>query len=690
MTSRAVFISYASEDAAAAQRICAALRATSIEVWFDQSELRGGDAWDRQIRRQIHDCALFIAVISAHSDARNEGYFRREWRLAVERTHDLADDTPFLLPVVIDETQEASARVPESFREVQWTRLPAGQAPTAFVERVRRLLSPANNDETAKAAELGAAVASHTPGAPEALGALRRGAGAGRRRVHGWRWSVLALAVAAALALGYVSITRLLPLQRGAARTQAAAPAAATVTAKQAATLQKSIAVLPFADMSEKKDQEYFADGMAEEVLDLLAKLPELRVIGRTSSFLFKSRNEDLRSIGDKLGVAYLVEGSVRKSGSRIRVTAQLIDATSGTQLWGDSYDREFGDVLILQDQVASGIARALQLAVVAEDARPRRELQSTEAYTHYLRGRAALDRGADSSGQEAVSELEQALALDPGFTRAAEALALAHLTMLGSDVPGEGWLAVAAAVKRALQLDPKSALAHAILGLQHATYEYDWLAAAAELRQALALNTRDPVALYHVSWLAFNLGQHAEAVRLQNLSVSIDPLSPDAHQNGAIIQYLIGNLDAADQEFRASIQISPTFGGNHLYLGQVLLLRGNAQGALKEMLAEPSPSTRDFGLALAYHALGRKAESDAALARSTQSSGNLVPMNVAIVHAYRDERDQAFAWLEKAVDERDLAVGHKFYDEPKLEPLRSDPRYQSLLKKLNRPAPTM
>jgi TolB-like protein/Flp pilus assembly protein TadD len=673
VASRAVFISYASEDAAAAQRICESLCAAGIEVWFDQSELRGGDVWDRQIRKQIHDCALFIAVISAHSSARNEGYFRREWRLAVERTHDMAEDMPFLLPVVIDDTQDKSARVPESFREVQWTRLPAGESPAAFVERVRRLLAPSMSDEA-----VATVAASQSPEAPGA----RRAAAAGQRRAAGWRWPVFALAGATAFALGYFAITRLLSAEHGAAGAHTAAPASQTLSAVP----QKSIAVLPFADMSEKKDQEYFADGMAEEILDLLAKLPALRVIGRRSSFQFKSRNEDLRSIGEKLGAAYLVEGSLRKSGSRIRVTAQLIDAASGTQLWAESYDREFGDVLNLQDQIASGIARALQLAVVAEDARPRRQLQSTEAYTHYLRGRAALDRGDDNSGQEAVSELEQALALDPGFTRAAEALALAHLTMLGNGVPGEVWPTVAAAVEKALQLDPKSALAHAILGLQHATDEYNWPAAAAELQQALALNTRDPVALYHVSWLAFNLGQHAEAVRLQNLSVSIDPLSPDAHQNGAIIHYLIGNLEAAEQEFRASIQISPTFAGNHVYLGQILLLRGNPQGALREMLAEPSPSTRDFGLALACHALGRKAESDAALARFTRSSGNLVPMNVAIVHAYRGERDQAFAWLEKAIDERDLAVGHKFFDEPKFEPLRSDPRYKALLRKLNRP----
>jgi hypothetical protein len=142
MPTGAVFLSYASEDAAAAERIAAALRSAGIEVWFDKSELRGGDSWDRKIRREIHDCALFMPVVSVHSDARHEGYFRREWRLAVERAGDMAEDVPFLLPIVIDATKDAMARVPDRFREVQWSHLPEGEPSPAFVERVRRLLSP--------------------------------------------------------------------------------------------------------------------------------------------------------------------------------------------------------------------------------------------------------------------------------------------------------------------------------------------------------------------------------------------------------------------------------------------------------------------------------------------------------------------------------------------------------------------
>jgi len=447
---------------------------------------------------------------------------------------------------------------------------------------------------------------------------------------------------------------------------------------------ERSIAVLPFADMSERHDQEFFADGMSEEVLDTLAKIPQLKVIGRTSSFQFKGKNEDLRAIGAKLGSAYVVQGSVRKAGTRIRVTAQLIDVRTGTHLWSGTYDREFDDILDVQDQIAASIGRALQLVVVSADTRPR-QLQSTDAYTFFLRGRAALDRGDESGLREAVGDLEQALALDPTFARAAETLALTHLSLIGNAVvPADtAWPKAAEAARTALRLDPQSALAHAVLGLQHATYDYDWTAAAAEMDRALALHPRDSVALYNLSWLAFDLGRHDDAVSLSEASLSIDPLNPDSCQNSAYIYYLIGNFDAAERDARRSIAISPSFTGNHKLIGQVFLQRGQPEAALAEMQREVS-SGRDIGLALAYHALGRHAESDAALARASRSIGRFVPVDVAAVHAYRGERDQAFAWLEKAVASRDLSLGHKFRDEPKLAPLRGDPRYKALLRRMN------
>ena len=285
-----VFLSYASQDSEAAQRICDALRAAGIEVWFDQSELRGGDAWDRHIRERIHDCRLFIAVISANTEARDEGYFRREWGLAVDRTRDMDEKKAFLLPVVIDNSVERNARVPERFHGIQWTRLPGGVTPSAFVARVAALLgAPA----PAAAVGPGSAPVSSRPAHVRNPRAI---------------WIPLGLATLAIIVGG-----GWFALQRSALHRHA--KTGVTVQSRPA-VMEKSIAVLPFADLSEKHDQEYFADGMAEEVINLLAKLPDLKVIGRTSSFQFKGRNEDLRKIGQSLGAAYVLEGSVRRSGA--------------------------------------------------------------------------------------------------------------------------------------------------------------------------------------------------------------------------------------------------------------------------------------------------------------------------------------------------------------------------------------
>ena len=448
----------------------------------------------------------------------------------------------------------------------------------------------------------------------------------------------------------------------------------------------RTIAVLPFADMSERKDQDYFADGMAEEILDMLARIRELKVIARTSSFQFKGRNVDLREVGTKLGADYVVQGGVRKVESKIRVTAQLIDVRSGTLLWVGTYDREFGDVLNVQDEISSNVARALQIVVVSDGTRPM-QLRSPEAYTFYLRGRAALDLGNEAGLREAAVLFEQTLALEPDFARAAELLALSHLGLLGNAaVPVDvAWPKAADAARNALRLDPKSALAHAILGLQFATYHYDWAAAARELDLALALKPRDSIALYNLSWLAFDLGRHEEAVGLSEASLSLDPLNPDSCQNSAYIYYLMGKFDAAERNARRSMAISSSFTGNRKLLGHIMLQRGQAEQALVEMRKETS-SGKDIGLALALHSLGRHAESDAALARAERGTGRLVPVDMAALHAWRGEKDRAFEWLDRAVAAKDLALGHKFRDEPKLESLRGDPRYQALLAKMNLP----
>jgi TIR domain len=262
---RAVFLSYASEDATAAQRIAEALRAAGVEVWFDREELRGGDAWDHRIRQQIRDCRLFVPIISAHTDARLEGYFRREWKLAVDRTEDMASEVTFLVPVVIDETPNASAHVPDRFRHVHWTRIRGGEPTPALIALISQLVKP--RSQIAESSS-GVQMAGFPAPSIQAQGDPPKG------RIYRRRLAVLAGACALAIIVaGYVAFNRLSHLGS---------------VVPMVAVTDKSIAVLPFVDMSEKKDQEYLGDGIAEEVLDLLAKIPGLRVVGRTSSFQFK------------------------------------------------------------------------------------------------------------------------------------------------------------------------------------------------------------------------------------------------------------------------------------------------------------------------------------------------------------------------------------------------------------------
>jgi TolB-like protein len=439
--SNAVFLSYASEDAKAAERIATALRAAGVEVWFDKSELRGGDAWDRQIREQIHDCRLFIPIISSNSERRDEGYFRREWSLAADRTRDMAHKRAFLVPVVIDGTPERGASVPEKFHELQWTRLPGGETPPEFLERIQRLLLP----ET---------VPARGPETPVALGstAVQSSKGSGRPF-----WSststVWAISAVLAFALAYFAVDRLRLSKRTAAVPGSAAPASATAP-------EKSIAVLPFVDLSEKHDQEYFADGMAEEVIDLLANIPGLRVIGRTSSFQFKGKNQDLRAIGNALGVSYVVEGSVRKAAERLRVTAQLISAQDGSHLWSHTYDASVGDALNVQDEIASNLARALEVSVgAAEYHLDRPSFNSTEAYDLYLRGLHAYERYDKEGLAAAAGYFQQALELDPRSVAAANWLAQTHLLIaaFGYVDPAIGFERTRVSCQRALALDPKS-----------------------------------------------------------------------------------------------------------------------------------------------------------------------------------------------------------------------------------------
>ena len=402
---KAVFVSYAREDTDAARRIAEALRSHGVEVWFDQNELRGGDAWDGKIRKQINDCALFLPIVSQRTQERNKGYFRLEWKLAVEQMHLMAEGLAYLAPVAIDDTAESSAVVPPEFMKVQWTRLPGALPSPQFVEQIKRLL------EAPRKATAGTRPAAVAPAASPA--AAPRSSGSAK-----WIIAALGAAVLAIAAALYFALR----------------PAAKPVTAVQPSLANdKSIAVLPFTNMSDDKDASaFFADGIHEDILTNLANIPELRVVSRTSVMEYRHTTKKIPQIARELGVAYILEGSVRRSGNQVRITGQLIRAANDEHLWAKSYDRELTpkEIFAIQAALSTEIAGALKAAISPETKKllERRPTENLAAYELYLKARSFV--GAGRSDQEKkVKFLEDALALDPNFAEAWGVLAVAHAT---------------------------------------------------------------------------------------------------------------------------------------------------------------------------------------------------------------------------------------------------------------------
>jgi TolB-like protein/DNA-binding winged helix-turn-helix (wHTH) protein len=448
----------------------------------------------------------------------------------------------------------------------------------------------------------------------------------------------------------------------------------------------RSIAVLPFTDLSERKDQEYFANGMAEEIIDLLVKIPGLKVVSRTSSFRFKDKTEDLRSIGTQLGVAYLLEGSVRKSGGRLRVTAQLIDSRDGRHLFSQSYDRDLSDVLKMQDEIAIALAQALQLEV-EENIVSRPALRNSDAYTLYLQGLHASSRFDQEGLEQAVSDFERVIELDPSFAPAHIMLGNAYF-LLGA----YGFMPPAIAFERdrlanehALTLDPNLAFAHAQLGDIHRAYDWDWAAADRELKQAVALAPADGDILFYAAVQSLGMGRWDDALKQVNAALAYDPLNPSRYQVLTLLQSSRGRLGEAEAAARRALELIPTAPFGHYFLGNVLLTRGQADAALTEFSKETVDSARLSGSAMAYSDVGRKADSDLALAQMTNHPTDH-PFFTARVYAFRGEPNEAVKWLDLAYLQKDSGMLPLIKGDTVFRKIEGDPGYKAFLKKMNLP----
>jgi TolB-like protein/Tfp pilus assembly protein PilF len=659
-----VFLSYASQDAEAAQRICEALRAAGIEVWFDKSALRGGDAWDQSIRKQIKNCALFVPVVSRHTHERTEGYFRLEWKLAVDRSHLIAATKAFLVPVVIDDTPADDELVPDRFRELQWTHLPAGETPPAFIERVQRLLSGEMCPMQERARSTGGDVASIAP-------ALR---GLIRRRTGVW---YAAIAGAVLVALGYFVFERLNGEKHN-------VPNAA------------SIAVLPLANESGEANQQYFSDGISEDLITALAQFPGLKVIGRTSAFQFRDSKEDSRSIGTKLGVAHLLEGSVRKSGDMIRVSAELIDTADGSTQWSDRYDRPYKDLFALQDEITNAVVVALRAKLTpGEHASAQSERPpggSLEAYNALLQGRFYGSRGTEADTRKAIEFYEQAVEFDPRYALAWSDLSRSW-TNLGQEFLEDVPLIQAAfansreAAARALTLSPDLAPAHDARGYLLQVADLDWRGAEAEFRRALVLAPNDSDAKFCLGNQLAAFGEVEQAIELARQALAIEPLRTDYGYYLALYYSGLNRLDEAERAIRRVIELQPAAVVSHWELAVIEIQRGNAQAALEAAQQEVGASQQDTALALARQIGSDRAAADAALETLIKKHANSSAYEIAEVYALRADAKAAFEWLDRALSNREPDIQGLLYD-PFILRYKDDPRFAAFCRKVRLPAP--
>jgi TolB-like protein len=454
------------------------------------------------------------------------------------------------------------------------------------------------------------------------------------------------------------------------------------------ASVDKSIAVLPFVDLIEKKDQEYLADGLAEELLDVLANLPGLRVIGRTSSFQFKNKNDDVRSIGAQLGVAFVVEGSVRRAASHVRVAAQLIRTSDGAHQWSGTFDRNINDTLQLESEIAASLGRALELSVGSDGPSNPIETSSPEANDHYLQGLHALDTYTRAGTEEAANQFQAAIAFDPEFAAAYLSLARTYYVQaaFGFVPADDGFPKVRQEALRALKVNSRSAVAHALLARVATLYSWDWAEARQQSNTALALGSQNSFALFTAADLASILGEFDRSEKLFRASLVSDPLNPETHFLLSLVLQAVGRFEAAEAEARRCLTISPTYVFGHHLLAYNLLLEGRTGDEIIEQCKlETLEGGKMHCLAVMYSRVGRTKEADAALEQAIQTGGNLAAFGIARVLAYQGQSDRTFEWLDRAYRERNPVLPY-IKGDPSFVKLRGDSRYKALLQKMNLP----
>jgi TolB-like protein/Flp pilus assembly protein TadD len=633
-----VFISYASQDAEMAQTVCSALEAAGLPCWLAPRDVKPGAQYADAIVRAINEAKTVVLVLSGSAVA--SSHVGRE----VERA---ASKRKPIIPFRVD----AATLNPELeyfLSNSQWIEVPKLGMPAALA-RLKEAVGQGS-------APLAKAVPS------------RRSGGVGKR---------VGVAAAVLVAIGVVVV---LGLHYWSSSHNASQPA--TV-----AMVDKSIAVLPFVDMSEKKDQEYFSDGLSEELIDMLTKVPELRVPARTSSFFFKGKQATIADIAKALAVAHVLEGSVRKSGNTLRITAQLIRVDNGYHVWSETYDRKLDDIFKIQDEIAEAVVAALRVHLLTvQQQSPKNELHTEhfEAYDLYLQGKQSYNQ-ADAAGyQRAVTAFRAAIALDPGYAAAYADLALAQYWLADQTGGISGYESALADAEKAVALAPGLAAGYSARGFVRAVYRLDFAGGQADLDKAVALNPGDAWVLHRSAILLGILGNLPEAIVRDEQALALDPLSAEICMRLAFFLVADQQLARARPLYERALAIAPHFILPRFHLGELELLEGQPERALASFHQTKEEVFRLSGQAKAEYSLGHRDVSQRILEQMI-AERPAPSMAIASVYAWRGEKDKAFQWAERACTERDVGITWLKIDF-NFRGLRDDPRYKALLKKMNLP----
>jgi TolB-like protein/Tfp pilus assembly protein PilF len=646
-----VFVSYASQDAAVANSIVENLEQHGIKCWIAPRDVTPGSQYADEIVGAINDTQVFVLVLSEHAVA--SPHVGRELERAASKRRRI---------IVLRTDAAPLTRSFEYFlSESQWIDVAALGVPAALTK-----LTQAVGQGLAPSSWV-------SPG----LGTDVRGPADRKRKpsyltINRVVTAAVFLAVAALVA-GVMA--RYWPSKQGGAR----APAVAAIT-------DKSIAVLPFVDMSEKKDQEYFADGLSEELIDLLAQTPDLRVMARTSSFYFKGKQVTIAEIARALGIAHVLEGSVRKSGSTLRVTAQLIRADTGVHLWSKSYDRDVKDVFIVQDEVSAAVVEALKARLLPmQSIENAHRSDNSEAYDQYLLGRQFLSRRSREGWRLALSAYQRSVDLDAHFAAAYAGLAEAEGVVANDSGDVAGFKPAVESAERAVTLGPGIADGYAVRGWLRYAYLWDWTGAQSDIEKAMARDAGNSTVQIRYSTLLGALGRISDATAAAKKAIAADPLSAAAQEELARWFINSGQFPAARDALNRALQISPESLWGFYRLEQTELLDGNAEIALAHA-GSGQPDARLIFTALAAHTLGRNTESEQALAELISQFGKIDAYQIAEIYAWQGKTDKALEWLERSYTHHDFGL-IDIKTDPFMASARPDPRFRAFLMKMNLPS---